>query len=99
MKKSQKMKENKMRLKLNKIELAAYNTYSYAPSFLRDYIDKFKNSNFNVKDWNTFIIWLQTVVPENIKFELLDEQHLIFKGAIEQNALSTNPKDLLTKNN
>ena len=80
--------QHKRRLRLNIIELATYNTYKYYPRFLKDYINKFKNSDFEEKDWETFIIWLQTVLPEDIKFELIDEQTLIFKGAIEQNALS-----------
>ncbi len=90
---------NHRRLQLNLMEIAAYNTHKKAPRFLAHYIKKFNESNFEKKDWRNFIAYLQIALPEDIKFELIDEQTLIFKGAIEQNALSTNPSELLTKKN
>ena len=93
---TKKLKELQSKNKLNAIEIAIINTLIYASRYLASYTLKF-NASTLPKNWKTFVAWMQTALPDDTKFELLDEKHLIFKGAVEGDALSTNSSDLLTK--
>lgn len=78
------------------IEIATINTLLLAPRYMKKYMKRFKKSRME-QTWSNFVAWLETILPENMEFDLVDNKTLIFKGAIETDRLATSTTDILTK--
>jgi hypothetical protein len=74
-------------------EVVVVNTLIEAPGYFQEYLERFKNSRLEQSKAN-FINWLETVIPIDTKYELLNDKTLIFKGAIEADKLSTKKRNI-----